>query len=484
MIIKYNPNKKTTFNNYIDTAVTKLKRAETEASCILNFVFSSKTIIGRRFNKKSQISTLKGKINSAYGSLSSVKSDVQGQVDKYVRANNRSLKEMKFLSLTGMPFESYFGEMLLRKGYDYNYNDILEMYDFFREYRNADDSPDKQKKAWEYYDLVNKILVEYSGIFSSEIILNEKNPLDSEYKQILDTQEDMLAFIGYMENTYTDSSQCQGICWLGNNMMAICDIDGKLDKGVIRIIKLNPNDSDKTVEIISEIPVDGHSNDIEYIPEKNIILHPNHRTGEIESIYLNKNFEEKERTIARNKHANGIAKDQEREEIITSEDINVETYSYDKFFSGGTPNCKCLIPDAIKDEENGIYYNLRGGTTAKDGKVYVSYTGYDKDKRSYDAYGDPPDIPVGTMTVIYDEKTGKCEGRIINDSNGEVESIAFNDDGQQVWVMNCENTTYILQSKNNNRDEQVLMAKANAENEMNSKMVKGKSNNKTVKTKK
>ena len=69
MAIKYNPNKKDTFNNYIDVAVSNLKKAETEASCVSNFTFPSKTIIGRRFNKKSQISTLKGNIKSAYTSL-------------------------------------------------------------------------------------------------------------------------------------------------------------------------------------------------------------------------------------------------------------------------------------------------------------------------------------------------------------------------------------------------------------------------------
>ena len=99
MAIKYNPNKKTIFNNYIDTAVSNLKRAETETSCILNFTFPSKTIIGRRFDKKSKITTLKGNINSAYTSLSTVRADVQEQVKKYVRENeNVALSREKILN--------------------------------------------------------------------------------------------------------------------------------------------------------------------------------------------------------------------------------------------------------------------------------------------------------------------------------------------------------------------------------------------------
>ena len=103
MPIEYNPDKKTIFNNYIDVAVSNLKKAETEASCLLNFIFPSKTIIGRRFNKRTQISTLKGNINSAYTSLSTIKSDVQEQVYAYIKANETimNITESLDLNLTG-----------------------------------------------------------------------------------------------------------------------------------------------------------------------------------------------------------------------------------------------------------------------------------------------------------------------------------------------------------------------------------------------
>ena len=110
MPIEYNPDKKTIFNNYIDVAVSNLKKAETEASCLLNFIFPSKTIIGRRFNKRTQISTLKGNINSAYKSLSTIKSGVQEQVNKYLKANEAvmNITENLNLKLTGAT-ESLFG---------------------------------------------------------------------------------------------------------------------------------------------------------------------------------------------------------------------------------------------------------------------------------------------------------------------------------------------------------------------------------------
>ncbi len=100
MAIEYNPNKKTIFNNYIDVAVSNLKKAETEASCLLNFVFPSKTIIGRRFNKKSKINTLKGNINSAYKELISIKGQVEKQILFYLTANRMAVASAdKILSL-------------------------------------------------------------------------------------------------------------------------------------------------------------------------------------------------------------------------------------------------------------------------------------------------------------------------------------------------------------------------------------------------
>ena len=112
MAIEYNQNMKTTFNNYIDTAVSNLKKAGTEAGCILNFTFPSKTIIGRRFNKKSQISTLKENINSSYTTLSTIKSDVQKQVNAYKKANEAvmNITDSLDLSLTGA-MGSLFGNL-------------------------------------------------------------------------------------------------------------------------------------------------------------------------------------------------------------------------------------------------------------------------------------------------------------------------------------------------------------------------------------
>ena len=472
MAIEYNPNKKTIFNNYIDVAVSNLKKAETEASCLLNFAFPSKTIIGRRFNKKSQIGTLKGNINSAYKSLSTIKSDVQEQVDKYLKANSNAIVMANSLNFhrlirhkNGLYREDEIKEIrkifkeygddeeklkINLQKYGYSNKDLEDFckyfYKYYRENRYKESEPENQKKAWHYYDLLNEILTYTTGVSHSNKI-KETNPLDENYDELTDKTEDMLIYLCFMENTFTDSSQCQGAAWLGDNKIAICDIDGAQDKGVIRIFKINP-DNPFDIEIITEIPVDGHSNDIEYLPDENIILHPNHQTKEIEAIYLNKELQKEKIETVQNIHANAIAYDKENDEIIIVEDINGEVYSKEDFLKGEGSKKEFIIPDQIKDKENDIYYNLRGGATAEDGKVYVSYTGYEKDQRQYHG-----DIPKGTMTAVYDDETGECLESYITNCNGEVETVTLDDEGHIIWVENCENNTYVLKSPNNKNEQ-------------------------------
>ena len=462
--IEYNPNKKSVVNGYIDKAVSNLKSAKNKTDSVLRSKpFPSKTIIGKKF-KRDPISNQGDKIVKIYGNLLSIKNDIQVQVDKYLKANSMAMGALSAIGEAFVPsIRALYNDTKIEL-FGFNYDEIQEMYDFYRKYRYADDMPDQQKKAWQYYDVINRILTKYSGVLSSREVI-EKNPLDKDYNELPNLSDDMLKYFAYMENTFTDSSQCQGAVWLGNNRIAICDIDGKLKRGVIRIIEIDPN-KPENIKIISEIPVDGHSNDIAYIPNDNVIIHPNNVKGELEAIYLDKKLNEKDREVVRNQQANGIDYDKENNKIIVTEDINVETYSYDSFFNGGEPESRTLIPDAIKDEENGIYYNLRGGQVVKDGDIYICYTGYEEDKRKYDAYGDPPDIPKGTMTAIFDSETGKCKRVIKNDSNGEAEAITFDDNGDQVWVMNCENDTYLLKSDKKGND-QVLEAKTNTKEGQN-----------------
>lgn len=280
---------------------------------------------------------------------------------------------------------------------------------------------------------------------------------------LLPQEDDMRTFICFLrgdleEGSFTNSSQCQGAVWLGDNVIAICDIDGKLNKGIIRIVRINSDDP-YDVEIIDAIPVEGHSNDITYIPDKNVIIHPDTENKEINAIYLDNEkkaiyLDDKKEVLKKEtiqeSYANAISYDEENDKIVLAEDINGEVYSTDDFLNGKGPESKFVIPDRIKDKENGLYYNLRGGAAANDGKFYVSYTAYDEDKTSYNAHGDPPDIPKATVTVVYDYETGKCEKRIISYSNGEVESVTFDDDGNEIWIECCvedhENNTYLYKS--------------------------------------
>ena len=83
------------------------------------------------------------------------------------------------------------------------------------------------------------------GVLSSDVLLSETFPLDDNYKEIPERTEDMMNFLCFMKNTYKDSSQCQGATWLGDGIIAVCDIDSyqtKPEQGVIRIFRINPDD--------------------------------------------------------------------------------------------------------------------------------------------------------------------------------------------------------------------------------------------------
>ena len=205
MGIKYDSSKKLIFNEYIDIAVSNLKRAETETNCVLNFIFPTKTIIGRRFNKKTQINTLKGNINSAYKALSSVKADVQEEEKRYLKSNNDAIvmanslnfhklvrhkyglyKEDEIKEIRNI-FEEYGDDedklKINLKKYGFSDKDLEDfcqyLYKYYRKYRYKDSEPEKKKKAWEYNTLLNEILT-YTTDVESSIVLREKSPFDEE----------------------------------------------------------------------------------------------------------------------------------------------------------------------------------------------------------------------------------------------------------------------------------------------------------------
>ena len=143
MSIEYNPNKKSAVNGYIDKVVFNLKGANKKTDSVLRSKpFPSKTIIGKKF-KKEPISNLEDKIAKAYGNILSVKGDIQEQIDKYLKTKNIALEAMSVLGDSlGVGLSSLFNNTKM-ESLGYSYNDIQEMYDFYRTYRYSDDKPNQ-----------------------------------------------------------------------------------------------------------------------------------------------------------------------------------------------------------------------------------------------------------------------------------------------------------------------------------------------------
>ncbi len=101
MAIKYNPNKWLFFNGYIESANTNLKTARNRLEDILTqCTFPSKTIIGRKFDKKSVIRSCSNSVYNMRLDLLTVKSDVIDKVFGFLKAEEKSKSLTSSLKLT------------------------------------------------------------------------------------------------------------------------------------------------------------------------------------------------------------------------------------------------------------------------------------------------------------------------------------------------------------------------------------------------
>ena len=112
-----------------------------------------------------------------------------------------SLKEIRKIFKEYGDDEEELKKILKKYGYS---NDDLEdfckyFYKYYRENRYKESEPEKQKKAWRYYDLLNEILTYTTGVSHSNKI-KETNPLDENYDELTDKTEDMLIYLCFMEN--------------------------------------------------------------------------------------------------------------------------------------------------------------------------------------------------------------------------------------------------------------------------------------------
>ena len=101
--IGYDSNNKSTFNGNIDSAISNLKKAEKETRSLQGLKQPHRTIIGRRFNKKSVIEQCKSSIGTCYNSLSSVQSSVQDKVNEHILAEKKVNDILKNVNLNMAP---------------------------------------------------------------------------------------------------------------------------------------------------------------------------------------------------------------------------------------------------------------------------------------------------------------------------------------------------------------------------------------------
>ena len=299
------------------------------------------------------------------------------------------------------------------------------------------------------YDELNKFLGD--KVLNSPVLQTLKNGLDENNDPyILRRTKDMYKLYHRIFNVATPDSVCQGGAYIGNGMIAYCDIDSKKDCGKLHIVvnnqKYKPN---PTCEIISSIDVNGHSNDITYIPKDNIIIHPDHAKKEINLYQIDKDTYEitKIKTI-KDRNADAIAYDSEKDKIIAINATDAEVYSREDYISGDKqPESKFKVADQIKDtrdEDDCTYYNYRAGATAYDGVLYLSYSGFEEDKEYYE----PEDtLKTNMITVVDYEQGGTPIGQIKDNIPQEVESIDHDENGDLIYFSNYGPKTRVFKTK-------------------------------------
>ena len=296
-------------------------------------------------------------------------------------------------------------------------------------------------------------------VLEAPVIQYFKNPLDmknSEIPRYLKTKN-MLNYLYRIENRYKEKiSVCEGGTCLGKNVIAYCDVDTNTGKGLLRIMVEGEKYKNKkqyyarTAIEVSSIEVEGHSNDLAYIPENRILLHIDDKNDRINVYKVDEDYSITKVKSIDNIKANGITYDKGEEKVIILNGRYVDSYSKKEFVNKNTktkPKAekKCIIPNIIKDKDNSTYYNYVQGMTAYDGCLYITYTGFSTDKERY-SY-DNGDIPLGNMTAIYDyENGGKAIGTFRDDVGIEIESIDTNEEKDFVFFYNGGPYTRIFET--------------------------------------
>ena len=103
MSIKYNPNKKSVFDNDIANSVKHLRRAQTETYNVWTSKYPQ-TAIGKKFNNSREISRMEANIESLSKQLLAVEYAVENQIALY--KSQLQVVTRLLLSMQGLPCDN------------------------------------------------------------------------------------------------------------------------------------------------------------------------------------------------------------------------------------------------------------------------------------------------------------------------------------------------------------------------------------------
>ena len=303
------------------------------------------------------------------------------------------------------------------------------------------------------YNELNRFLG--NKVLGAPIITNLVYPLDKTDAEIpwMNRTKNMYLYEYRIENSYNNNSVCEGAGYWNKNYIVYCDVDTNLEKGYLRVMKKQKiKDSSKksgwnrTAKETSSIEVEGHSNDIACIPEEGVILHIDDKNNTVNVFTMKKNNITLSNTI-KNVEADGIAYDKELKQVVIINGTDAEYFSKNIILDENTktkpqPQKNHKIPAKVKDKNNSQYYNYIQGVAARDGDLYVSYSGFATDKEKYK--GDPV---IGNMIAVYDsQKGGECKGTIRDNIYIEIESLDFDEKGDLVAFFNGGSWTRVFKT--------------------------------------